>query len=222
MTKADNVFLVDICGTIFHSNTTMDFMRFYFGKTSWFHMVDSLLQYRIVGFLNARVFSIFHIDIIRSYCITHLRGYSSIELEQMAKKFYEVFLFKRLNPSVIRIMERRREKGEKLVLVSATLDFIAKEVAKQLDISTYFSSQLSFNNGICKGQLSVDLLDGKLEILRQNNLLGSFSGVITDNYTDVDIIKVSKTAYLIQYQNRKNKWSSIVNLNDSKYIMVVL
>lgn len=222
MTEDNNIFLIDICGTIFSSNTTMDFMRFHFDRTSWFQLVERLLRYRIVGFLNARIHRYFHWDIIRWFCIKHLKGYSEKQIQDMTKTYYDEFLSKKINTNVIEVIENQRKLGKILIIVSATLDCIAAEISNRLNIPMQYSSKLLYDNGICTGRLAVDLLNGKLRVLEKEGYTGYFSGVITDNYTDVDIIEKSYTAYLVQYKDRKNKWPDLLNLDNPKYISIII
>lgn len=216
-------FLIDICGTIYRSNTTFDFMAFYFSAEPWFRRLQRVRKCRYISAVNSRIHYYFGIDIIRYVLIRHLKGYSRTELSSMVKTFYNDFLKCRVNEQVIEIIEKKRKEGYKLIIVSATLDCISKEIANRLNIPIQFSSTLSYDTkGICKGILQQDLLGNKGESLQSIGLVGRFEGVITDNYSDLDIIKLSRYAYLIQNANRNFFWSSLVQKSEIDYEYIII
>lgn len=205
---SNKLFLIDICGTIFRSNTTFDFMRYWFSDASWYKRMQFFRHFRIVGFLNAKIHHYFHIDIMRQYTISKLRGYTEQELLSMTTKFYDEFLSLVINKKIIDLIEKKRQEGAKLVIASATLDCISKEVAKRLNIDIQYSSELDYKDGVCQGKLKSDLLASKLCKLKSLGLNMSFDfEVVTDNYSDSDIISKAEYAYLIQYSEKPNKWS---------------
>jgi len=204
----EKLFLIDICGTIYRSNTTFDFMEFWFSDVRWFNRLMLIKKHKTVGFINAIIFRIFGLDLIRSYVISHLKGLTEHQLKEMTEKFYDSFLSQVINSNVMEIINTKREAGYRLVIVSATLDCIAKEVAMKLNILEQFSSELEYKNGICTGRLKTDWLSSKLKNLQNRNVDLSNIEVITDNYDDTDIIGVSVHAYLVQYE--KNKINGLV------------
>lgn len=209
--ESKKIFLIDICGTIYRSNTTFDFIRFLFARERWFRRMQRVRKHRIVGFLNMKIHQYFHIDIIRQYAISKLNGYSEEELTKMTSEFYDAYLTKVINTDVINLIEQKREDGFVLLLVSATLDCIANEVANRLCITQQYSSELEYKDGVCQGRLKTDFLATKLKILRRKDICLTNMEVITDNYSDKDLIKVSKHAYLVQYLDKKDKWNHFLD-----------
>lgn len=216
-------FLIDICGTIYRSNTTFDFMAFHFSSEPWFCRFQSVRKCRYISAINSKIQYYFGIDIIRYILIRHLKGYSRTELSSMVKTFYNDFLACRINKQVIEIIEKKRKEGYKLIIVSATLDCISKEIANRLNIPIQFSSTLSYDSkGVCRGILQQDLLGNKGKSLQSIGMGGRFEGVITDNYSDWDIIKLSRYAYLIQNVNRNSFWPSLVQKNKIDYEYIII
>ena len=218
----NKVFLVDICGTLFKSNTTMDFMRFHFSNTKWLKFINKILKIRLICFINSRIYKYLNIDIIRAYCIRQLRGYSRDDLARMTTIYYDEYLSKVKNDTVIDLIYQKKEKGLKLVLVSATLDCIAFEISKRLNIPTMLSSKLAYKKDSCCGTLEEDLLGKKLFYLCKYGYIKPYSCVITDNYSDLDIIKECESAYLVHYKGAKNRWQSLLDLKNSKYHILTL
>lgn len=209
----DSLFVIDICGTIFRSNTTFDFIRYWFSETPWYKRMQLIRHFRIVGFLNAKIHKWFHIDIIRKYAISKLKGYTNLQLSKMTTEFYDGYLSMEINEKVIELIEKKRQEGAKLIIISATLDCISKEVAKRLNIEIQYSSEMAYKDGICQGKLKRDLLASKLWMLHSLGLDNFNYEVITDDYSDSDIISKAKHVYLVQYTNKSNKWARYLNEN---------
>lgn len=205
----NDIFLIDICGTVFRSNTTFDFIRFYYSETRWYKVMSFVRNTKIIGFVNSLVFEMLHVDIIRKFAICHLKGLKREDIADMAEKFYEVYLKDKINHNVVKIIEEQRSKGLMLVIVSATLDCISSVVAKKLNIDIQFSSQLAYDNNICQGFLQTDLLGSKLMVLKENGFIPPYYGIITDNYSDIDVIQCSDLAFLIQYSDARDKWVAL-------------
>lgn len=213
--------LIDICGTLFRSNTTFDFLDFWFKKESWYQKMKRLRRYKVVGFANSIFFRLFHVDIMRNYAISHLKGYSKTDLQKMSTRFYVDYLSTVINNDVVGIIEEKRKNGYELIAVSATLDCIADEICQKLNIPKHFSSTLDFNrDGKCTGRLKKDWLACKLVNLQEEGLNPPYDFVITDNFSDIDIIKNSNFSYLIQYAKCRKKWQDVLLLYRVKYKII--
>lgn len=129
-----------------------------------------------------------------------------------------------INRPVIDIIEAKRKEGIRLILVSATLDVIAKEVSERLDIPDVFSSHLSYDKqNVCLGRLKIDLLGNKANCLKSSNILEPYYGTITDNYSDLELILKSENSYVVvtdkQYQN---KWEYLLKNNRYNHSFVLV
>ena len=202
-------FLIDICGTIFNSNTTFDFLKFYFSKKHWYKILIMIRKIKILIIINAIFMRLFQIDLLRYWALTHLKGYTKEQLSPMSDIFYKEYLTKRTNKEATEIIERMKRENKELILVSATLDCIAFAVSKNMNIPCVFSSKLAFKNNKCLGRLQHDLLTNKLNVLVDNKINPPYWGIITDNYSDMALIKKSQHVFLIQYSNKKNYWKHL-------------
>ena len=202
-------FLIDICGTIFNSNTTFDFLKFYFSKKHWYKILIMIRKIKILIIINAIFMRLVQIDLLRYWALTHLKGYTKEQLSSMSDIFYKEYLTKRTNKEATEIIERMKRENKELILVSATLDCIAFAVSKNMNIPCVFSSKLAFKNNKCLGRLQHDLLTNKLNVLVDNKINPPYWGIITDNYSDMALIKKSQHVFLIQYSNKKNYWKHL-------------
>lgn len=215
MNRYSPVLIIDICGTLYKSNTTFDFIKYHFGDSAQFKMINNFRRNRFVCNLNYMWFKLTGDDVMRRRLIKILKGESKDKLVSMAKDFYENYLLSHRNSQCFDIIEKYRNNGARLVLVSATLDIIAKTIAEYENVPEWVASNLSFDNDRCEGKIKNDLLKGKLEYtLRLTD--NTHFDVITDNYSDGDIIKASSHSYLVQYSNKLNKWNRFIDKNTFK------
>lgn len=220
MNRENKDFLVDICGTIYKSNTTLDFIRYFWSKS---------LKVKILLSLPFRVFSrlmyiTLHKEPLRIGLISMLKGIPREQLLEMSEKFYHDFLEERTNTEVTSVIKEKRDQGYQLILLSATLDVIAEVVSKKMDIPFWLSSELAYSSdNKCLGKLKNDLLSNKLGALREKLMCDTYSGIITDNYGDAPLIEVSKAPYLVCYGSSKDRWKKCLNkeiLERCQYIEV--
>ncbi len=196
MEKEDKYFLIDICGTLYQSNTTFDFIRYFFSEKPWYIRLNGLRKNKLFRFCNTKAF----------------------------EYFYNEYLVTVINRPVIDIIEAKRKEGIRLILVSATLDVIAKEVSERLGIPDVFSSHLSYDKqNVCLGRLKIDLLGNKANCLKSSNILEPYYGTITDNYSDLELILKSENSYVVvtdkQYQN---KWEYLLKNNRYNHSFVLV
>ena len=56
MEKEDKYFLIDICGTLYQSNTTFDFIRYFFSEKPWYIRLNGLRKNKLFRFCNTKAF----------------------------------------------------------------------------------------------------------------------------------------------------------------------
>lgn len=206
--KGEDYFIVDICGTIYRSNTTLDFIRYFWGRKIY---VRILLSFPFRLFSRV-ICNLIHIEPLRLGLIMVLKGIPREQLLRMSEEFYNDFLKDRINKEVLSIIEKKREQGYQLILLSATLDVIAEVVSKKTNISQWLSSELAYSQNMrCLGKLKHDLLPNKYATLNKKLMAESFGGIITDNYTDAQLIEVSHKPFLVCYASSENRWKKILS-----------
>lgn len=201
--RRSDVLVIDICGTLYRSNTTYDMLDYYFHNEFKYKIFVFLRKCKVSSFLNSVIFHFFHIDIMRNIGVCFFKGYNVDKLHEMVEEFFKNYLSHRKNVEVFAVIEKYR-KYSKLISVSATLDCIGDFIAEENGFDKGYSTRLAYRNNICCGKIEEDLLGDKSKIIKRE-IRAKFD-VITDNYSDVDIIKMSSKAYLVQYKNQKNKW----------------
>lgn len=159
--------LVDICWTLFYSNTTYDFLNI---KGNWW---------------NSLIYKLFGCDVVRNRAIHRFQTYSREEQVALAEQFYDTYLEPRKIEQVWRLIE-----GQDIILVSQTMDIIAEVIAKHVGAKAFHATQ------------------NKEEVLTRYT---DFD-IITDNISDLALIRHAKQATIITYNNR-SRWEKILPPN---------
>ena len=213
--------VIDICGTLYKSNTTFDFLYWKF-RDNWkyelFYMFYHLLCWRIV---NKLIWKITDCDITRVIAVRFLKGISERELHEDANRFYDEFLIQRRNIEVFDLLERLRlENKSHLILLSATMDFIAKCVSRKTGIELRSATELGYDKGLCIGKISKDVLGKKYKYI---NHLETIDMCITDDVSDLTLVKLSEETVIIRYPWTLKKWEKALKDLDGtfKFINIV-
>ena len=161
---ANRPILVDICWTLFYSNTTYDFLHIKGNR------------------LNSLVYKLFGCDLVRRHAIRKFNALSRDEQRARAEQFYAEHLVPRKIDEVWRII-----KGRDIILVSQTMDIIAQVVAEQVGAKAYFATQ------------------------KKEEVLAHYTDfdIITDNLSDLPLIKQAHEATVVTYNNR-SRWERIL------------
>ncbi|RBL93806.1 haloacid dehalogenase-like hydrolase [Chitinophaga flava] len=189
-----NIAFVDICGTLYDSNTTMDFLSL---KNPAFAHYRSNFFVRVMNKISRMIWKR---DFVRSRGVAGLKGQSRDGLYKEAEGFVNEYLKGRERNEVHEIVMQLREKGYEIVLISATLDFIAHSIGAGLKADKVYASGLGYNNGICDGLIRNDLLGNK-HLVARSILSGSDIVpqvvVITDDKTDLKLAQMANEVYVI-------------------------
>ncbi|MEQ1965769.1 HAD-IB family phosphatase [Xenorhabdus nematophila] len=198
----NKILLLDICGTITKDNTTMKYLETIGIKPKYYE--------RVLGSVLWRFFSI---DYLRKKILKQLKGCKIEQLSDAAKEYVASMSF---NNEVLEKVEEYRRNGYEIILVSATLDVIASEIAQRIKAKGYYASSLQIRNGICSGRLEIDLLNNKTSyvehLLKENTTL-----MISDNLGDLSLmIRCNQCLAIVCNDRNKKFWIN----KDIKYIKI--
>jgi HAD superfamily phosphoserine phosphatase-like hydrolase len=211
--------VIDICGTLYDSNTTFDFIKWYSRRRhkNKDHLF-SLMRTLPAKAVNKCSMSLLKIDLIRVILIKLLNGLDRSFLQEEAEVFYQEFLLSRRRTDILTIVETLGKDGYDLILVSATLDFLAEKIAEKLNIERFFSSTLHYDDGICTGKIKEDLL-GRKEIIL-TSIMQQYDEVltITDNKSDLALINKSSYSYIISPRKDVRYWEQRLKDNFRMFI----
>jgi phosphoserine phosphatase len=222
MKKNENIILIDICGTMFDSNTTFDFLDWYVSSKRYklFRKLSKTWLGKLINFMFRKLW---HVDMTRFIAIRFLRGYDRLTLLKAAYNFYDSYLSYRKLERVFDFLNEFRRQGYKLVVVSATIDVIAEVIVQRNDIPCWFSSTLHYTGkkAICTGRIGNDLLGQKLKALQKAGIYPPFRCILTDDISDMDVIKQSKSACIVINNKTKLKWNRVItSQTQQKYQLI--
>lgn len=204
--------LIDICGTLFDSNTTLDFLDFLLCSRSY-----RLLR-RMARSLPWRAFNrgfrrLTGRDPTRAMLLRHLKGRTRQELATAAEAFYETCLVARIRPRLQEIVAEVKAAGYEPCLASATLDCIARTVARRWGIGRCCASELDYDGDRCTGRLRRDLLGRKLEYLKEAGIHPPFAMTITDDRSDMPLLRLSERVLVVARRKRAARWRRTLQKN---------
>lgn len=211
-----NVLLVDIDGTIYNANSTFDFLDYYFIKSFKYRVFRKSSKSIIGRVINKISIVLFHYDLIRALGVKYLKGYNLNELRMMTKKFYTDCLYPKRYDQILQTIKNEKKIGHRIVLASATLDFISEFIATEIEADDYISTELCYKNNICVGKIKSDRLGHKEYALANIGISFPVYKTITDNVTDYWLLQNSESSIVIVYPSEKNKWKQLI----SKYKFV--
>ena len=203
--------LVDICWTLYKSNTTQDFIDFVATDKSY-RRWRRLQRSRTVRFLLHAYVRLTGIDPWRRYAVRQLRGMPREQLTIKAEEFVSGLEQRKVEP-----VWQLFDNAQHIVLLSSTLDIVAQAVAGKLprEPEQVMASTLGFDGDMCTGEITSDRLTQKLT----DSQAAKFRPytIITDNISDLPLIAKSRQAYIVTYRNQWRWKRRLANMNKSNH-----
>jgi len=200
-----DVFVFDVCDTLFYSNTTFDFLRFVLaqrgstGKQTVLKLVSKKWSPAFIGLVAMQ--KVLGGDPVKAVALRLLAGLSRAELYELGRRFVAEFLPSRRIARTHELLASLAPTATRVVLLSASLDPVIAALAEALGGVEFVSSQLEYDaQGICTGRLVHELTGKKPDALRdllvsQNEPLRL--AVATDNFTDHGLVSQAAVRYVV-------------------------
>jgi len=148
-------------------------------------------------------------DLPRRFKVLLLKGYTRSDLDEMAEAFVQEYLEHRVVRQTRDIMDEVRRDQTKIMLGSSSIEPVVRAVSKRLEIDEYISSTLEFTNGVFSGRLEKDVTGRKLAELKRAVPDALLELVVSDNKSDIELMRSAKRAIAIVYNGRKRGfWKS--------------
>lgn len=190
----------DVCDTLFSTNTTTGFLRFLANRRKDARISAALerwtsrsspafywgvLTYRIAGW-----------DLARSRLIATLRGHSRGDLNAAADEYVATELSDQMVEPVHARLQRHRERGDRVILASSSLDIVIAAIARDLGVE-WVASELGFNDEKCTGALVNDLTGRKPAAISALTPPGASLHVYSDNRSDKALLRMADQCTII-------------------------
>lgn len=198
------VLAVDVCGTLYHDNTTAGFVRFHAAYAG-----HRPLRFRLFEILRKPPFRLAIIalgkalrrDLFRAAYIRCLSGQTRAALTQSAQAYAaDLEATRQIAPTHNRMAQLQAD-GWQPMLASNSVDVVIKAIAQAKSLP-WVASCLAFDGDVCLGRLSTDLKGRKLPAVRAAAPARALA-VMTDNKSDADLIKAADLAILVSSRSPK-------------------
>jgi len=167
--------LVDVCWTLYSSNTTFDFLDSIVHDTSYLKL-RRYMKLNWIRWTNLGILKLTHFDPIRYLALRHIKSYTQQQLDDLAQEFVTKKLDNKKIAATWPLLA-----GREVVIVSGTLACIAKAVARQI------GGQVGLANDIYK---------------RDAKKLFPNYDILTDNTADLQLVNSAHHATIVCYNNR--------------------
>lgn len=206
-----NKIIFDICGTLYTSNTTMDFCEY--RATGTKKKILKLSKTIFVKVINKILVKFFDYDFIRILHVNSLKDLDKKILEKDANDFVEKYLENKKIEEVHSLLNNYNKVD--IILVSATIEPVAKAIAKKLGNLKYLATTLEYEDDKCLGIIKDDLLGNKQNYFQDEQV----AFIITDNKSDLPLCKISKEVIIVSKKKNLDFWKN-KDLKISKIIKV--
>ena len=211
------VAIFDVCDTLYDANTTAGFIEFVGRRADdsqilriWRRWTSRTSPAFYVGAVAARLFSV---DVARKRLIGSLRGFHRQELQRLARDYAAGPLVERENRRLHERLAEHRRAGERIILLSSSLDVVVEAIAAKLG-AQFEASRLQFVDDVCTGKLKLDLTGRKrAHALRLCGPNTEFH-VYTDNRSDLDLLALATGMTIVLPRGRRRRWARL----DCEYI----
>ena len=200
-----DVFVFDVCDTLFYSNTTFDFLRFVLaqqgsgGKQAVLKLLSAKWSPLFVGLVAWQ--KVAGGDPVKAGALRMLAGIPRVELYELGRRFVAEFLPARRIARTHELLAGLAQTQTRVVLLSASLDPVIAALAAALGSIEFVSSQLEYDaQGICTGRLQQELTGQKqaaLQTLLTNKGEPLRLAVATDNFTDHGLVSQAAIRYVV-------------------------
>lgn len=204
------ILIIDICDTLYNSNTTFDFLNFYYFDNPNYKSLNKLRKNIFIKGFNKVFYKILKKDLVRIIFTLLLKNEKVKDIEIAAENFYNNFLKSREKELSLNLLKKYKLEGYDLVIISGTYEFIAKKIGEKLKVTKVYGTLLEEKKGKYSGRLKLDMLIHKKKIVHEilNENSDSVLHLLTDNITDYNLVKCAEKANIVITDYNKKFWMS--------------
>ena len=198
----------DLDFTFVNLNSSYAFIPFYLTRNKRFLKLAILVIFQFLSYLGITK----ALGAERLIYYKFLKGETKQQLEKTAQLFVQQKLINYINRPVLDIFHQRQNDGYRTVLISATISPVAEAFARKLNFDLCLSSQLSYQNNVYDGVLTLDLTEKKHHqlpaIVKE---LGSpinteESYFLSDNQNDLELMRLIPDSQAVVYDSFQDRY----------------
>lgn len=187
----------DVCGTLYDSNTTFDFLDIYFRRNKKYNLFRKFSKSFPGKLFNYPFYRFLKYDIIRFVATGFLKGVSEHELKSATKLFVDEHLETKIKKDIYNLMSEYKEKGFLIILMSGSYSPIVEDVRDYFNVDDFFASELEIVDSKYTGKYKSDQLYNKKDILLEKYPDITELIVVSDNRTDYELMKIADKGYAV-------------------------
>ncbi|WP_420316478.1 HAD family hydrolase [Ekhidna sp.] len=207
MNRNSDVWIFDVCGTLYDSNTTFDFLEYLFKKTNQSHLKrlrDIRNKKWLIYWVRAILFRYFNLDLFRKEAVRLLVGFDAEKVNSEAEVFLSSILLKK---EIVETQQMLKDQKERIILVSNSIEPVVKAIANHLG-KEFISTELEIKNGKFTGNILNDTTGKKHREIDKKGIKSYI--VVTDNRSDYQLVNNASDAYVvINSEADKIFWNSL-------------
>lgn len=205
--KTERLAVFDVCDTLYYSNTTHDFIRYYVGhrgtagKKALFAFTNhrfSPLRYMLIA---VGVFTGW--DVLKKLNVAMLSGASEREVDETAAAFVAEFLQGRKIKQTHDLIRACRETGQTVVLCSSSIEPVVAAVARELGVDAFVSTTLKRSGARHTGRIKEETSGKKVAAIASLLGGGAVELAVSDNVSDLDLLLSAQRAIAVSHNARK-------------------
>jgi HAD superfamily hydrolase (TIGR01490 family) len=157
--------------------------------------ISFLRALRAMGWMLKYHFSLIELDQVAAMLALQMRGKSEKDFAERCRRWVEDEVLPLLLPSALRKIERHREEGHLLAILSSSPTYVTRPIAETLGLDEVLSTQFEVEDGQFTGKLKGPCCYGKGKVHWAEDLvtrtavdLGS-SYFYTDSYSDLPMLE---------------------------------
>ncbi|MPW45819.1 HAD-IB family hydrolase [Acinetobacter guerrae] len=208
--KNINLALFDFDGTLC---TKDSFTGFIFYTLSKRHIVRKGIK--ILPWIQAYYLKLYPADAMRAKLFaTMFKGNSAEQLQQLGQEYAQTLL-KNLDSKLLQRLLQHQAQGDKVVLVSASIDLYLKPVCELLNIDL-ICTQVDIHHGIITGEYSTPDCSSEQKKIRIHDAyhLNDYAHVYAygNSYEDLEMFSLADSCYMVGEDQHLPKLADIKKL----------
>ncbi len=155
-------------------------------------------------------------DVLADRLVSKMRGTVEAELMLKAHEFYQTQVAHQVAPAALKAIETHRQRGDRIVLLTATTQFLAHNVSRALQLDHTLCTELEVQSGLLTGSISTRCFGRhKVHVAElfaaQHGIELAQSSFYSDSFNDLPMllrvgepIAINPDARLRRYARKRN------------------
>jgi HAD superfamily hydrolase (TIGR01490 family) len=157
--------------------------------------ISFLRALRAMGWMLKYHLSLIDLDQVAAMLAEQMRGQSEKDFAERCRRWVEDEVLPLLLPSALRKIERHREEGHLLAILSSSPTYVTRPIAETLGLDEVLSTQFEVADGAFTGKLKGPCCFGKGKVHWAEDLVArkaidlESSWFYTDSYSDLPMLE---------------------------------